>query len=302
MIIITVVRDDLTGLARTIASILTQNLQDVVSKILIVDGLSTDGSQSYARRVSQECDSVELLTLPPNGIYDAMNQGLHHLTKTSSHRDEYVLFLNAGDYLMNGNGLRELSDGVSGTHWATGHANLIRFGSFPGYETPQLVYPDVQKPNPHEYWIPHQALATKLSDFKSIGFFNSEFKIASDYEFMGRFWEKFGPPHVLSEIIVCQVLNGMSNTRTLSAHHEKNSIAVRGGFKPVELSKKTEIKWWLKEYLYLRFPNLNTEVRDEKKISNELLQQKCHAKFLDTCPWCHFVKYSYSEKIYSWVR
>jgi glycosyltransferase involved in cell wall biosynthesis len=302
MIIVTVVRNDLRGLIRTIASVLTKDLQTIVTKILIVDGFSTDGSEVYAKKLSSFCPTVELLRCPPKGVYEAMNRALNHLSADSRFSDESVLFLNSGDFLMSGASLQNLDSLVSETYWATGLASLIRFGEFPNSETPQLEYPNVPKPNPHEYWIPHQALLTKLEAFKEVGFFSLNYSIASDYELMGRFWEVFGPPLVLNENVSCQVLNGMSNVRTFTAHQEKNEIAVTSGFSGVELSKKIKIKWWLKEKLFLRFPILNSELRLEHKVSKRLSEVSCHVQFIDSCPWCHFSKLLNSGMVYDWAK
>ena len=302
MIIVTVVRNDLAGLVRTIASILCKDLQKVIKRILIVDGHSTDGSLTYAKQLAFKCKEVELLTAPPKGIYDAMNIALEYLSLDSDLCDEPVLFLNAGDYLINGKSLRSLVNLLHSSHWATGHASLIRFGDFPNYETPKLSYPDSLKPNPHDFWIPHQALLTRLSDFRSIGFFDLKYRIASDYDFMGRFWETFGPPLVLNEVVSCQVLNGMSNVRTHSAHREKDEIASSFGFDRVVLDTKTNFKWWVKEILLTRFPLTNSEIRHEHKVIKQLKDKPCHILFQESCPWCNFLKLLDFGTIYDWVE
>jgi glycosyltransferase involved in cell wall biosynthesis len=299
---VTVVRNDLAGLIRTMASILSKDLQNVIKKILIIDGHSTDGSLTYAKQLALKCEAVELLTAPPKGIYDAMNHALEHLSLSSALFEEPVLFLNAGDYLMNGEALRNLANMLLSSHWATGHASLIRFGDFPSYDTPKLSYENTIRPNPHDYWIPHQALLTKLSDFRKIGFFDLKYRIASDYDFMGRFWETFGPPMVLSEVVSCQVLNGMSNIRTHSAHREKNEIASNFGFEQVALDTRTDFKWWLKENLLSRFPLTNLEMRHEVKVVQQLRVKSCHDEFMESCPWCNFLKLLHFGKIYDWVE
>ena len=301
MIIVTVVRNDLPGLSRTIASILSKNLQGVVRKILIVDGHSTDGSLTYASQLASECDEVELLSAPPKGIYEAMNHALEHLTMNAELEDEAVLFLNAGDFLMDGEALKRLAGMTHLSQWATGHATLIRFGNFPNFYTPELRYENVVKPNPHDFWIPHQALLTKLSEFRRVGFFNLNYRIASDYDFMCRFWKTFGPPQVLNEVVSCQVLNGMSNIKTHSAHREKNEIASNSGFIHINMNKRTAIKWWLKEKLLTKFKFANSEIRSEARVLQQLRVKSCHEEFTQSCPWCNFSKLLNFGKVYDWV-
>jgi len=301
LIIVTLVRNDLDGLTTTLSSILSQPLQDVVSKILIVDGVSEDGSDIYAKSVAITCPSVELLSRPPIGIYDAMNGAIEHLLHEEGNAGEAVLFLNSGDFLMSGDGLSGLNKMVADNHWATGLASLISYRNFPNFETPKLSYYGVKKPNPHEYWIPHQALATKLSSLESIGLFNLDYKIAADYDLMGRFWEKFGPPKGLNEVVVCQVLVGLSNVKTYSGHAEKNIIAIKSGFTALSLPKITKFKWWLKEFLYLRFPKINPEIRSKVRVSKALAMSDCHPNFDAGCPWCKYSILSSNGKLYDWV-
>lgn len=56
---------------------------------LIIDGASTDNTLSIARRYGVE--GLRILSEPDDGLYYAMNKGLH------AARGKYVIFLNAGD-------------------------------------------------------------------------------------------------------------------------------------------------------------------------------------------------------------
>jgi hypothetical protein len=215
--------------------------------------------------------------------------------------DESVLFLNSGDFLVSGETLRGINELVSNNHWVTGLASLISYRHFPNFETPKLSYKGVKIPNPHEYWIPHQALATNLSDLMSVGLFNLDYKIASDYDLMGRFWKEFGPPKVFNSVVVCQVLNGLSNVKTYSGHKEKNLIATRAGYAPLLLPINIKFKWWLKEFLFLRFPKLNPEIKSKTRVLRSLDKSPCHSKVEINCPWCIFSILYSNVDIYDWV-
>lgn len=76
---------------KTLESIKQQQKRDLIEYI-IVDGLSSDGTQSYLKNRIADVDS--LLIENDDGIYDAMNKGLRMAN------GKYILFLNAGDYLV----------------------------------------------------------------------------------------------------------------------------------------------------------------------------------------------------------
>jgi putative colanic acid biosynthesis glycosyltransferase len=89
--VVTIVRNDRPGLTRTRTSIASQSFRDF--DWLIVDGASTDGTAQYAQSFEEPYASVR--SEPDTGIFDAMNKGLERAT------GEFVLFLNAGDTLVN---------------------------------------------------------------------------------------------------------------------------------------------------------------------------------------------------------
>ena len=88
--IITVVRNDEPGLARTAASIESQTLRDF--EWLVVDGASSDGTVEWLRTRS-DLNYLLWVSEPDRGHYDAMNKGVDRA------RGEYVVFMNAGDEL-----------------------------------------------------------------------------------------------------------------------------------------------------------------------------------------------------------
>jgi glycosyltransferase involved in cell wall biosynthesis len=93
--IITVVRNDRCGLARTIASVRSQSYRSI--EFIVIDGASEDGTVQVMRSNEDLLDYWE--SQPDNGIYEAMNKGLRRAT------GELILFLNAGDELLAERGL-----------------------------------------------------------------------------------------------------------------------------------------------------------------------------------------------------
>lgn len=85
--IITVVRNDLSGLKKTEVSILNQTYLNY--EWVIIDGNSTDGTKEYLHKLNH--DFIYTLSEKDQGIYDAMNKGIKFST------GDFAVFLNAGD-------------------------------------------------------------------------------------------------------------------------------------------------------------------------------------------------------------
>jgi glycosyltransferase involved in cell wall biosynthesis len=89
--IITINYNNLSGLEKTIQSVLNQTLENF--EYIVIDGGSTDGSKEYIQEKNEFIDYWVSET--DNGIYHAMNKGIEVA------KGEYCLFLNSGDELYN---------------------------------------------------------------------------------------------------------------------------------------------------------------------------------------------------------
>ena len=90
--IITVNLNDKEGLKRTMDSVFSQSFTDY--EYIVVDGGSTDGSVEL---IIEAGDKVaKWVSEPDTGIYNAMNKGIGMAS------GEYVNFLNAGDWYVDG--------------------------------------------------------------------------------------------------------------------------------------------------------------------------------------------------------
>ncbi len=102
-------------LLKTVESVVRQTYTDY--KILVKDGMSTDGSIERLKKAyqvgsidSEEDCRITLLESCDNGIYHAMNIACSHLEGKvkAGENPSYVFFLNCGDYLGNENVLRDV--------------------------------------------------------------------------------------------------------------------------------------------------------------------------------------------------
>jgi len=87
--IITINKDNISGLKRTIDSVSEQSFTDF--EWIVIDGCSTDGSRELIEKHSDKFSFW--VSEPDKGIYDAMNKG------SKKAQGDYLLFLNSGDWL-----------------------------------------------------------------------------------------------------------------------------------------------------------------------------------------------------------
>ncbi len=97
--VVTVVRNDLSGLRATYASLLRQDFGDF--EWIVVDGGSTDGCVAFLRSV--DAFSITWRSERDKGIYDAMNKG------TTLAIGDYVIYLNASDCFHGTESLRGIA-------------------------------------------------------------------------------------------------------------------------------------------------------------------------------------------------
>lgn len=170
--IITINYNNAAGLKKTIESVLSQDNPDF--EYVVIDGNSSDGSQEilndYRTRVSFALSEKD------SGIYNAMNKGIR------AAKNEYLLFLNSGDTLLENNTLSKVEKLIGGgvdiyyghqIFWSN-RSNKMEEWSFPETLTFGFFIDNS---------LPHQATFIKRSLFDSIGLYNENLKIASDWEF-----------------------------------------------------------------------------------------------------------------------
>lgn len=95
--IVTINYNNLSGLQKTIDSVLSQSFEDF--EWIVIDGDSTDGSKELLEQYQEHF--AYWCSVPDKGIYNAINKGLSHAA------GEYVQFLNSGDWLYDSTSLEK---------------------------------------------------------------------------------------------------------------------------------------------------------------------------------------------------
>ncbi len=164
--IITVTLNNLEGLKRTAESLHVQTFQHF--EWIVLDGGSNDGTTDYLKSTHAKWSSQ-----PDNGIYDAMNKGMEQASGL------YLLFLNAGDTLMNTDILQKTANAAANTPDFI-YGDSIEDGSYKPARTLNIA---------GGMFTHHQAMfynRTSIGDIR----YNTDYKIAADYGFTARFLQR----------------------------------------------------------------------------------------------------------------
>ncbi|WP_185147352.1 glycosyltransferase family 2 protein [Chryseobacterium binzhouense] len=168
--IITINYNNAEGLKKTLQSIVNQNSKEF--EYIVVDGNSSDGSKEL---ISQNNPYISnWISEPDTGVYNAMNKGIR------MSNGEYLLFLNSGDQLANGNVIEKILPFLQNADLISG--NLIY--SLDGI--PQTLFTPPENINLTYFlhsFLPHPSTFIKKDLFEKIGFYNENLKVVSDWEF-----------------------------------------------------------------------------------------------------------------------
>lgn len=172
--IVTVTYNCQNVIEETIKSIIEQTYPDL--EYIIIDGASKDNTLKIINKYSQYIDKI--ISEPDTGIFDAMNKSLNYIT------GEYVIFINAGDRLINNQIIANIFEGNTYTedliYGDTYIQKQIGFQLFKGK--------DIYSQNPtrsqlvfNSQGFSHQSLFTKVSILQEVKF-NLNYPLGADYD------------------------------------------------------------------------------------------------------------------------
>ncbi len=202
--VITVVRNAVTMLQRTVDSVLGQDYPDL--EFIVVDGGSTDGT---AEIVKAHADRLHWwVSEPDRGIYDAMNKGLKHAT------GEWVSFMNAGDLFASPTVLTDIFSGD------TSEAAVIYGDSYAGYAHGKVFRPAAAP----EHMVKgmafcHQAGFVRRNLIAAEGF-DLSYPIGADFHELYRLYAAGHTFHKVDIPVAVFDASGVSNMNMLQSARE----------------------------------------------------------------------------------
>jgi len=166
--IITINKNDASGLRKTCLSVITQTFKDF--EWIIIDGASEDDSINIIKQYSDRI--AYWISEPDLGIYNAMNKGIKKAT------GDYLLFLNSGDFLLHPWTLKEVFNEIktykqADVYFSDAVGNSYRTINYPHNITLDFFIP---------YMINHQNTLIRRELFNH-QLFNEKYKIVADWYF-----------------------------------------------------------------------------------------------------------------------
>lgn len=169
--IITINYNNKAGLQKTIDSVFSQTSKDY--EFILIDGDSNDGSKEL---LQQHQDKFTYwVSERDKGIYHAMNKGIR------AAKGDYLLFLNSGDYLAEDTMLEKIEAQIDG-RYDIYYGDII-FDEINNRR--KIVFPEILT---FDFFfrdnLSHQSSFIKRELFDQIFYYNEDFKIVSDWEFL----------------------------------------------------------------------------------------------------------------------
>jgi len=176
--IITASYNSAKTLARTMDSVLAQNYPDL--EYIIIDGASTDNTREIVESYQNKLN-IKFISEPDNGIYDAMNKGVRLAT------GDIVGILNSDDFYDNGNVLNNIAGAFEDNKIDAVYGDIKYFGEDINKITRYWQAGEYTESKFNNGWMmPHPTLFVRKSVYEKCGLFNTNLKLAADYEFILR--------------------------------------------------------------------------------------------------------------------
>ncbi|MDD1529837.1 glycosyltransferase [Bradyrhizobium sp. WBOS7] len=165
---------------------------------IVVDGGSTDGTIDILREYG---GSVRWISEPDRGIYDAMNKGI------AMSRGRWIHLLNSDDHYAADDVLARIVPRLRGD--AINYCDIIR--SNPDGSRISQRFSFRRWPLYFSAFLPHPALIVSAAQYKELGLYDANFRVAADHDMILRLVRRYPANHIPLEMtVMCQT--GISAT------------------------------------------------------------------------------------------
>ena len=192
--------------------------QKYIAEIILV---LSDYSENEIELISKSTVNLpcRVVVSDSMGIYNAMNIGVSELST------DYVIFLNGGDELVQGDGLLELLLGINGYEWGYGAMQVIN----PSGAKTKIYQFEKYSLLKHRFgikYVPHpSAIFRRLSIIDKNGF-DENFSVAADQEMILRFAIETDP-YVVLKPISRFYLGGLSTRNNVEIVQDFHKISLK---------------------------------------------------------------------------
>jgi hypothetical protein len=180
IVIITVVKSDLSGLRRTEESLKSQNEQ---FKWIIVTPKDQSETFKHVEKLQEENLVDRVFYDSGSGIYSAMNIPIPKLKES-----DWIWYLNSGDELASPDTLRFIKQIIANTKkkWVYGGHLLASNPSKILGEVPAPEHFNIRNQLFARNYVSHQSVLVEAGLLKKVGGFNENYKIAADWDLLVR--------------------------------------------------------------------------------------------------------------------
>jgi len=207
--ILTVVKDGLDKLPDTLKSVAIQFNQPYEHIVCV--GMPDDGSLDYLSKYNEHF--IKINEINDNGLYDALNQGI------ALSSGDYILFLHAGDQLVNRNFIGIYDDLVTSNPDIM-YGN-VQFSDKNGEVKRKWNSGEYKEYKVHLGWMPpHTCSIVKTSIYEKFGLFDQSYKISADYKFLFKIMRAKKSFLYANELLIDMEIGGVS-TLNFNSHFTK---------------------------------------------------------------------------------
>lgn len=202
--IITAVYNRQATVAQAIESVSSQTHDNV--EHLIIDGASKDGTLAEVQRLAHP--GMRVISEPDRGIYDALNKGIRHAT------GDVVGLMHSDDFFAHDRVLEKVAFAFASTGADAVYGDL-------DYVAAQETSRVIRRWQSGEFaphllargWMPpHPTLFVRREEMMRLGLYNTDYRIAADYEAILRWFGKGGLQIAyIPEVLVKMRVGGESN-------------------------------------------------------------------------------------------
>lgn len=221
--VVTVVFNDVNSIEKTLKSVLKQSYDNV--EFIVIDGGSTDGTLDIIKSYDTCIDYW--ISERDKGVYDAMNKALNLFS------GQWINFMNCGDVFVSDEILSSVAKVLSSSSEGivSGNVRIVDLsGKSTGKKHPYsgTCYRELIKYN----CVAHQATFVHTNAVRTIGVFESKYKIHGDYDY----WIRAMVLNIKIKYLNIDIANfcndGISSNRNLVpvAIRERFSILEENGF------------------------------------------------------------------------
>ena len=218
--VITVCYNSEKTIRETFDSVLAQSVSDF--EYIVVDGLSTDHTMEIVHEYEQAFRNKGVRFLyrseKDHGIFDAMNKGIAMAS------GDIIGIINSDDILHDPRAFEKIINRFKEDNCDAVYSDLMMMDS-ETMSRPNRVFIAGKKSYKLGWYPPHPTLYVKRELYEKYGNYNTDYKVAADYDFMLRIMKHNVAMSYIREVLVYMRAGGAS-THSLRAYKKSFDEAI----------------------------------------------------------------------------